>query len=268
MFKYLPALLNEVKEYAKQNFKDYNYSISHNSELDYKKGTKEHIHVLLTILPGKGGRKNINEKYNLIQGNLPEDITNELKKMFPGQEEKVKSCLDKLKGVDPDDENYVSNMLTILGEIYNTKSFQSTKKTIETKTVSDKDDWREYHWNNDDSGNNDWRNYDWENDETQDTVIEKSQTLTNELKDTPLYGYLIGMESPELFGDGIYFDNVELKNTDLNQDELIDNFRYIVVCERSELQNEEYKKKYQELGAPWLLSLNFFKIPTHKKKSI
>lgn len=66
-------LINEVKQYCDQYFpKNIKYSILHNSSFNLKRyGGKEHIHILLTILPGNGGREFINKKYSSIQG-LPE----------------------------------------------------------------------------------------------------------------------------------------------------------------------------------------------------
>ena len=116
-FEGLSDLIEEVGEYAIKNFSLYNYEISHNSNFNIYNGTKEHIHILLTINPGNGGRKHFNNKYGTIQGYPRAAIP----MIF-------KDKLKELEKIDPDDlKNYQSNLRDVLNKLFYDKYEKSEK---------------------------------------------------------------------------------------------------------------------------------------------
>lgn len=121
-------LIYEVKKYAEDNFYRSKYNILHNSGFNLKKyGGKEHIHILLTILPGHEGRKNINNKYNSIQG-LPQylienSLNNILKKNneYIGNNNRIEiitqEITEEIKEIKSDDiENYKTRIKNIFSK--------------------------------------------------------------------------------------------------------------------------------------------------------
>jgi hypothetical protein len=121
-------LINEVKKYAQENFINSKYNILHNSGFNLKKyGGKEHIHILLTILPGNQARKNINNKYNSIQG-LPKyliknSLNNILKKNneYIGNNNRIEIIIqeitEEIKEIKSDDiENYETRIENIFSK--------------------------------------------------------------------------------------------------------------------------------------------------------
>jgi len=93
-----------------------NYSIVHNSEFSLERGSKEHIHILLIVLPGNGYRKFMNDKYGLVQGTPIQFLQKEFNYVNPNNQ-----LLDKIKSVDPDDveQKYRHNIIDILKDVYN-----------------------------------------------------------------------------------------------------------------------------------------------------
>jgi hypothetical protein len=118
-----------------------NYYISHNSQFTSDKGSKEHVHILLTILPGNGYRKLINEKYDLIHGMLKQDAANAIYNSIEGKR-KDSLYLEKLKSisdVDPDNkQEYEDIILQHIADIYGFDRWQPNLKTILDKSKSKK----------------------------------------------------------------------------------------------------------------------------------